>query len=106
MGIGQIRYTASKQKRFCCCRETCIQLSSEDGNVTDSRPVHELYFSHEEADTNIILYCIHAAQTATSEALVVRSPDTDMFLLLLAFAATISSPLFFFIQELATDGGS
>lgn len=80
---------------FVVVEETCIQLSSEDGIVTDSRPVHELYSSHEEADTKIILHCMHAVQNATPEALVVRSPDTDVFLLLLAFAVKISSPLFF-----------
>ena len=49
--------------------------------------------SQEEADGKIILHCFFAAQT--SDELLVRSPDTDVFLLLLHFAEQIKKQLHF-----------
>ena len=80
---------------FFVVENTCVQLSSEDGITTDSKPMHELNSSQEEADTKLILHCLYAAQHATTEELVVRSPDTDVFLLLLAFSKRIASPWLF-----------
>ena len=80
---------------FFVCRDTCILLSSEDGVTTDSIPVHELSSSQEEADTKIILHCMHASKQPQCEKIIVRSPDTDVVLLLLAFSSEINKNLLF-----------
>ena len=63
--------------------------------TTDSSPMRELFSSQEEADTKIILHCVHASNQPPCEKIIVRSPDTDDFLLLLAFSSEIKKNLFF-----------
>lgn len=46
----------------------------------------------EEADTRLLLHVKDAAQQ--NEAVIIRSPDTDVFLLLLAFANSFSAPVY------------
>lgn len=48
----------------------------------------------EEADTRIILHCLHiATQSSDDSSIIVRSPDTDVFMLLLRFASQVTMPL-------------
>ena len=55
----------------------------------------ELTSNHEEADTRIVLHCLLAADTMASDVdLVVRSPDTDVFILLVHYCARIHNRLF------------
>ena len=76
-------------------QERCVSLSSSDGATTDCRPVQEVFSSQDEADTRIILHSIYASRQANCDALYVRSPDTDVFLLLLSFNKLIDKPLIF-----------
>ncbi|GFS21250.1 hypothetical protein ElyMa_001590200 [Elysia marginata] len=76
-------------------KDTCSLLSSEDGEITDSQLVQSLATSQEEADTKIILHCIHASMDLKCNIIIVRSPDTVVFLLLLAFADEIDKNLLF-----------
>jgi len=46
------------------CAEDCYKLCSQDGVSTTESCVVELWSSHEEADTCIILHCMYAAQCA------------------------------------------
>ena len=75
------------RKVYFACDNACFFLTSVDGKVTDSRPMINLSSSQEEADTLIILHGIFASKEAENEELdiIVRSPDTDVFLLLIAF---------------------
>ena len=68
-----------------------------DGKVNDLRSVTNLSSSQEEADTLIILHGIYATNEAENEDLdiIVRSPDTDVFLLLIAFCHKFKHPLYF-----------
>ena len=62
----------------------CISLKSIDGNNVVAEEVEKLCSSHEEADTRIILHCNDvAANSPESSVLLVRSPDIDVFILLL-----------------------
>ncbi|GFO26054.1 hypothetical protein PoB_005255900 [Plakobranchus ocellatus] len=72
----------------------CELLTGNQGSV-NSTPVPDLYLSHEEADSRIILHCMYASQQPTTEIVIVRSPDSDVFLLLLSFSDAISKPLIF-----------
>lgn len=66
------------------CEERCYLITS-DNTTVNSIPVPQLFSSHEEADSRIILHCIYASQQPEVQRIVVRSPDTDVFLLLLSF---------------------
>ncbi|GFO41930.1 hypothetical protein PoB_006843500 [Plakobranchus ocellatus] len=69
----------------------CELLTGNQGSV-NSIPVPDLHSSHEEADSRITL---HPSQQPTTERVIVRSPDSDVFLLLLSFSDAISKPLIF-----------
>ena len=82
---------------YFACDNLCFFLTSVDGKVNDLRSVTNLSSSQEEADTLIILHGIYATNEAENEDLdiIVRSPDTDVFLLLIAFCHKFKHPLYF-----------
>ena len=58
--------------------------------------MEELCSTQEEADTRIILHCLFAAQTMTDQdKIIVHSPDTDVFILLLSYATDVGKPVVF-----------
>ena len=84
------------RKIFVVCEETCLLLTSSEGKHTEATDVVELRSSQEEADTRIVLHCKHmAVELSPDSTLVVRSPDTDVFILLLKFGQDILNPLLF-----------
>jgi len=61
---------------------------SVDGLSVSATEVDQLCSTHEEADTRIILHCVYAMkhQNLDNEhSIVVKPPDTDVFILLLAY---------------------
>ena len=85
------------KKIFFVCEKNCTLLSSENGRDTDIQPINELVCDQEEADTRIILHCMYISKIEDScpEKIIVRSPDTDVFLLLLAFDSQIKPTVIF-----------
>lgn len=79
------------------CDNQCFVLSTADGETTDVRLLQDLSSSHEEADTLLILHSIYADQAmdSTNTDIIIRSPDTDVFLLLIAFCQKYTHPLYF-----------
>ena len=78
------------------CANQCFLLTSLDGATTDTRPLEDLTSSQEEADTLIILHSIYADRTGTEDAdIIIHSPDTDVFLLLIAFCHKCTHQLYF-----------
>ena len=76
--------------------DKCYQLTNIDGNAVEVRPVDALATSQEEADTWIKLHCLHICETVpTITQIVIRSPDTDVLLLLLKYAQQIGSVVLF-----------
>ena len=69
-------------------------LTSPDGIKTDMREISELRSSQEETDTRIVLYAIKAAAD-NYKYVRVRSPDSDIFFILLHHAKDIWSKLYF-----------
>ena len=63
--------------------EKCTCLFSIDGMKTEAFPGNELYSSQEEADTRIMPYLKHASEESNEKTIIVRSPDTDVLILLL-----------------------
>jgi len=81
---------------FFVCEEQCILLQSEDGKRVSSTEIRSLFSSQEEADTRIILHCMYASNKAASDVkIIVRSPDTDVFLLLIYFSWDICHAVLF-----------
>ncbi|GFO35328.1 hypothetical protein PoB_006183300 [Plakobranchus ocellatus] len=74
--------------------ELCELLTGNQGSV-NSIPVPDLYSSHGEADSRITLHCTYASQQPTTERVIVRSPDSDVFLLLLSFSDATGKLLIF-----------
>ena len=64
-----------------------FQIAAPDGDVVVSE-IPELYSKQEETDTWVVLYLNHAARAGFKSA-VVRTPDTDIFFVLLHYAHTI-----------------
>ena len=74
--------------------ENCWIIAS-DGNLVTCRMAADLCSDHEEADTRIILHCIEASKLAAeSMPVIVRSPDTDLLILLLFYSSSISQCLY------------
>ena len=67
----------------------------KDGTTGDLEvsPMPALFTIQEEADTRLMLHCAHAA--SYSQHIVIRSPDTDVFVLALAFAKEVGAHLYF-----------
>ncbi|GFR79485.1 DNA damage-inducible protein DIN7 [Elysia marginata] len=64
---------------------------------TDARLLQNLSSSHEEADTLLILHSIYVDQAinSTDTDIIIRSPDTDVFLVLIAFCQKYTHPIYF-----------
>ena len=80
---------------FFVCREDCICLTSNNGVLVEDRPEEELFSSQEEAGTRMILHCQHIAQHHPTSVIVVRSPDTDVLVLLLKFSQVTDRTILF-----------
>lgn len=77
------------------CDDKCLRISS-DGLVVSAVEVAELQSTQEEADTRIILHAIHVAKSSDqAKCIVVRSPDTDVFILLIHYSSSIGKPTLF-----------
>lgn len=78
------------------CEEECMCICSLDGVTVTSSAVEKLFTSQEEADTRIILHLEHAAREATCDKkLIFRSPDTDVYVLLLTFVQKLAHTVLF-----------
>lgn len=71
----------------------CHKFLVDSHNTLKIESVQELYSNQEEADARLILHAQHASTTHNS--VTIRSPDTDVFILMLAHRAEIRSSLFF-----------
>ncbi len=70
----------------------CHKLTSHGHIVAEQ--VDELQCSHEEADTRILLHAKHAS--ASTDQIVIRSPDTDVAVLACAFHGDIPANILFY----------
>ena len=76
--------------------EKCVKLSpgSSASTIVLATEVAELESDHEEADTRLVLHAKHASDSGFS-VVVVKSPDTDVFLLMLAMQQYFIADTFF-----------
>ena len=73
-------------------KEACFCLTSSDGNSVKVEEVRDLFSSQEEADT--ILHSL-SADKSESAIIVVHSPDTDVFILLLHYSEFFDNDVYF-----------
>ena len=73
-----------------------VRLTSEDGQTISAYPEETLFSSQEEADTRIVLHCLHVSNALPDAgAIMVRSPDTDVLVLLVKYCNKIHLPILF-----------
>ena len=82
-------YVTSKEK----CYVFSSNVSDEDNIVCSNCP--ELRSNHEEADTRMLLHAKHASRS--HDTTVIKSPDTDVFILLVAMLHNFGSKDLFMI---------
>ena len=71
------------------CGGSAYLLTSEDGLSTCNRELNTLKSTQEETDSQIILYCEYARSQKYSH-IRVKSPDSDIFVILMHYAATMT----------------
>ena len=77
-------------------KESCFHLTSDDGKTVQNFQEDDLCASQEEADSRMMLYVIHIAQcTRENTVIIICSPDTDVFLLLLKFSQNVDQSVLF-----------
>ena len=81
---------------FVVCAESCVRLTSIDSETVIATSIEELHSTQEEADTRIILHCVFASQQPDfGGTITVRSPDTDVLVLLVHYYPRIGKRLLF-----------
>lgn len=76
--------------------ESCTRLQSRDGAETMAECEIDLCSDQEEVDTRIILHLLHISkETQEDVPIVVRSPITDVFVLLVHFSHRIEQKVLF-----------
>ncbi|GFS20985.1 metalloendopeptidase [Elysia marginata] len=80
-----------------------FDFNTADGETTDARLLQNLSSSHEEADTLLILHSIYVDQAinSTDTDIIIHSPDTDVFLLLIAFCQKYTHPIYLDTADIA-----
>ena len=76
--------------------DACYCLRSQDGMETITDELEELKSTQEEADTRIVLHCLHSAEESRANDIIIRSPDTDVFVLVLHFTQNIEQRVLFY----------
>ena len=69
-------------------------MSSDDSVSVKMTEVPELQSSQEETETRVVLYCNYAADN-DYDYVKVRSPDSDIFFILLYYAADLGTRILF-----------
>ena len=70
------------------CEGKAVKLTSPDGIMTVSEPLHDIDSTQEETDSRIALYCAYGKQLGY-RFMKVKSPDTDVFFILSHFVKDI-----------------
>ena len=72
--------------------EKAFKLNSNDGEETISTEVPELHSTMEQTDTRVVLYIKYAMDNGFKHV-VVHSPDSDIFFILLSYARNYLSEI-------------
>ena len=77
-------------------KDQCVKFlpSQNESEKPECEQIHELHSDHEEADTRLLLHANHASSCGYTHVCV-KSPDTDVFLLLVANGNRFTSQVYF-----------
>ena len=76
------------------CGEECFKLEADSSKVKCTK-ISNLGSSQEEIDTKVVLHMMYAADNHHSSAILVRSPDSDIFFIFLYYAAEVNATIIF-----------
>lgn len=76
------------RKVILICEGKAYQLTSTDGQTTNAEELPQLESSQEETDSRVILY-VNYARSQRYDFVRVKSPDSDVFFILLHYAASV-----------------
>ena len=80
---------------YATCVHECLKISpASQSTLVETTEVVELECDHEEADTRLLLHAKHASDHGFS-GVAIKSPDTDVFLLIDAMEQNFSADLYF-----------
>ena len=77
---------------FTMHKEQCLSLSESQGGIICSK-VDALKSNHKEADTSMLCHALHASTNYPN--VIIKSPDTDVFLIALNASSIIPSNMYF-----------
>ena len=78
---------------FVTNEDKCFKIHSVSNVGVVIEDIPELKCDHEEADTGMFVHAQHAAESV--ETVVIKSPDTDVFVIALATQPSINAKLIF-----------
>ena len=87
------------------CGGTSYLLTSDDGTETTSVELPALSSTQEETDSRIILFVEHAASSWKYQYVRIRSPDSNIFFILMHFAPSFPQITIIFDTKLLTNHG-
>ena len=73
-------------------RGRAFQLTSTDGYKVTKVEIFELKSDQEESDTRVVLYAAYGVENGYN-SIKIRSPDTDIFFILLHHASKINGEI-------------
>ena len=83
------------RKVIIICEGAAYQLTSEDGQSTATMEIETLRSSQEETDSRVVLYCMYGKNKGY-EYIRIKSPDSDVFFILLHYALTLPNVVILF----------
>jgi len=88
-----LRERLDRKELFLTHGDQCTRVTKE--SVSD---VQDLQSSQEEADTRLLLHAEHCGRYGLAAAVIV-SPDTEVFILAMAFTPELKCPLYFKLES-------
>lgn len=83
------------RKVILICEGEAFLLQSTDGQTTTKTPVERIKSTQEETDSRVALYCAYAERNGY-RFVRVKSPDSDVFFILLHFALQVKETVILF----------
>ena len=91
--VGKLSNLIGNVELFVSHGEMCHRFCTNNREKVQVEECKELFSDHEEADTRLLLHAKQASKTHNH--VVIRSPDTDVFILLLGHNSAIPTALYF-----------
>ena len=73
----------------------CHSIMTNASGTVQVEPIVQLSCDHEEADTRMLLHAKYVVDNSNGASVIIRSPDTDVFVIAVGLSQEIASPLYF-----------